>query len=402
MSSDYALRCRVCEEVTVAVPLDACLRCAGPTDVTYDWDHVFRTMTRDAVAARPRSLWRYRELLPGPARLDFGAGWTPLVRAERLSRLLGIDLHLKLETANPTLSFKDRLATIAAQVALDHGVTTLCCSSTGNLGDAVAAAAAAAGLEAIVLAPVGDASIGATAAAAGARLFAVRGSYDDCRRLGHELRDLFPWGFVDGNLHPYATEGAKTIAFEIAEQLDWRTPDAIVCPAATGILLSKLAQGFAEARAAGLADGDLPRLFGAQPSGASPIANAYADDRGISRITPDTRVWSLAVGDPAYGELAIGAARSTGGCIATVAETEVSRHTDLLAETTGIFADTAGGVALAGLLDMVASGRIAPGARVVLVVTGAGVKPHGHVVTPQATAVDANVDDLLRQLDVSG
>jgi threonine synthase len=400
--SEYALRCRRCEEVTVAVPLESCLRCDGPTDVTYDFDWVRRWMTRESIAAGPRSLWRYRHLLPGPARLDFGAGWTPLVRAERLSRLLGIDLRLKLESANPTLSFKDRLATIAAQVALDHGVTTLCCSSTGNLGDAVAAAGAAAGLEAIVLAPVGDASIGATAAAAGARLYAIRGTYDDCRRLGHELRDLFPWGFVDGNLHPYAAEGAKTIAFEIAEQLDWELPDAIVCPAATGILLSKLAQGFAETRAAGLSDGDPPRIFGAQPSGASAIASAYADDRGISRVTPDTRVWSLAVGDPSYGELAMGAARSTGGGIATVPESEVARHTDLLAATTGIFADTAGGVALAGLIDMVASGEIEPGARVVLVVTGAGVKPHGHVVTPQTTEVEPTLDDLLPLLGVSG
>ena len=401
--SEYSLRCRVCEEVAVDTPVDTCLRCDGPTDVAYDWDWVHRAITRESIAAGPPSLWRYRHLLPGAARLDFGAGWTPLVRADRLSRLLGIDLHLKLESANPTLSFKDRLATIAAQVALDHGVTTLCCSSTGNLGDAVAAAAAAAGLEAIVLAPVGDASIGATAAATGARVLAVRGSYDDCRRLGTELHTLFPWGFVDGNLHPYAAEGAKTIAFEIAEQLDWQLPDAIVCPAATGILLSKLAQGFAEARTAGLVAGTLPRVYGAQPAGASPIASAYADDRGVSRVTADTRVWSLAVGDPSYGELAIGAARSTDGAIIAVPEADVARHTDLLAETTGIFADTAGGVALAGLLDMVASGAIEPGARVVLVVTGAGVKPHGHdVVAPTVVEIDADVDALLRGLDVTG
>jgi threonine synthase len=230
----------------------------------------------------------------------------------------------------------------------------------------------------------------------------VRGSYDDCRRLGAELHTLFPWGFVDGNLHPYATEGAKTIAFEIAEQLDWQLPDAIVCPAATGILLSKLAQGFAEARTAGLVSGTPPRVYGAQPAGASPIASAYADDRGVSRVTADTRVWSLAVGDPSYGELAIGAARSTDGAIVAVPEADVARHTDLLAQTTGIFADTAGGVALAGLLDMVASGAIEPGARVVLVVTGAGVKPHGHTDAPTVVEVDADVDALLRGLDVTG
>ena len=400
--SSYSLRCRVCEEVTVPVPLDHCRRCDGPTDVAYDWDWVRTHTTRAGIAAGPPSLWRYRQLLPGAARLDFGAGWTPLVRADRLSSLLGIDLHLKLENANPTLSFKDRLATIAAQVAIDHGVTTLCCSSTGNLGDAVAAAAAAAGLEAIVLAPAGEASIGSTAAAAGAKVFAVRGGYDDCRRLQGELAELFPWGFVDGNLHPYAAEGAKTIAFEIAEQLDWQLPDAVVCPTGTGILFSKLAQGFAETRGAALADGAQPRMYGAQPSGANPIASAYADDRGISRVRPETHVWSLAVGNPAFGELAIGAARSTGGAIFSVAEDDVTRHTELLAGMSGVFAVCAGGVALGALLDAVSSGAIASGERVVLVVTGAGVKPHGHQSEPSRVEVEADVDELLRHLGVEG
>jgi threonine synthase len=399
--SGYALRCRVCEEVAPPEPSDACRRCDGPTDVAYDWERVRRTVSRESIAAGPRSVWRYAPLLPGAARLDLGAGWTPLVRAERLSSLLGVDLFLKLEGANPTLSFKDRLATIAAQVALDHGVTTLCCSSTGNLGDAVAAAAAAAGLEAIVLAPAGESAIGSTAAAAGARVFAVRGTYDDCRRLQGALRELFPWGFVDGNLHPYAAEGAKTISFELVEQLEWEQPDAIVCPAASGTLLAKLAQGLAELETAGLVEGPLPRLFGAQPAGASPIASAYADDRNISRIRPDTYVHSLAIGDPAYGDLAIGAVRSTGGRFVTVAEDEISRFTDLLAESTGVFADCAGGVALGALVDAVASGAIERGARVVLVVTGAGIKPHGHDRPVAVEEIEPDVDELLARLGVS-
>jgi threonine synthase len=400
--SEYTLRCRVCEDVSVPVPHDTCVRCDGPTDVAYDWEWVRANVSRATVAAGPPSLWRYRQLLPGAARLDFGAGWTPLVRAERLSQLLGVELLLKLESANPTLSFKDRLATIAAQVALDHGVTTLCCSSTGNLGDAVAAAAAAAGLEAIVLAPVGDASIGSTATAAGARVLAVRGTYEDCRRLETGLHELFPWGFVGGNLHPYAAEGAKTIAYEIAEQLGWAFPDAIVCPTASGTLFSKVAQGFAELTAAGLVSGDAPRMYGAQPAGASPIASAYADDRHISRVRPDTRVWSLAVGDPAYGELAIGAARSTRGAVVAVPEGDVQRFATLLAETTGIFADTAGGVALGGLVDAVTSGLVEPGARVVLVVTGAGAKPHGNTAETTPAVIEPDVDDVLRQLGLTG
>ncbi len=320
------------------------------------------------------------------------------MHARRLSDLLGVELHLKLESANPTLSFKDRMATVAAQVALDHGITTLSCSSTGNLGDAVAAAAAAAGLEAIVLAPAGDASVGSTAVAAGARVFAVRGTYEDCRRLQRELRDLFPWGFVDGNLHPYAAEGAKTIAYEIAEQLDWRLPDAIVCPAASGILFAKLAQGVAELRLAGLVRGPGPRLFAAQPEGASPIAAAYAEGRGISRVRPRTHVRSLAVGDPSYGDLAIGAARSSGGDVVAVPESEVDRDTALLAETTGVLADCAGGVALGALLDRLAAGAIPPGSRVVLVVTGAGVKPHDADTAAAPVVVDADLAGLLRHI----
>ncbi len=394
--SRYTLRCRVCEEVAPPAPAETCVRCDGPTDVLYDW-RALRT-SREELASGPRSLWRYAAFLPGAARVDFGAGWTPLVHAPRLSDLLGIDLHLKLESANPTLSFKDRMATVAAQVALDHGITTLSCSSTGNLGDAVGAAAAAAGLEAIVLAPAGEASVGSTAIAAGARVFAVRGTYDDCRRLQRELRELFSWGFVDGNLHPYAAEGAKTIAYEIAEQLGWLLPDAVVCPAASGILFSKLAQGLAELQLAGLVDSPGPKLFAAQPEGASPIASAYADDRGISRIRPRTHVHSLAVGDPAYGDLAIGAARSSGGGVVAVQESDIERDTALLAETTGILADCAGGVALGALLDRLAAGAIQRGSRVVLVVTGAGVKPHDEHEPAVPVAIDADVRELLRHL----
>src|SRR3954453_18059449 len=192
--SAHSLRCRVCEEVTVAEPLDACRRCDGPTDVLYDWDTIRRSVSRATVAAGAASLWRYAALLPMGAHVDFGAGWTPLVRSDLLSDALGIELFLKLEGDNPTASYKDRVATIAVSVALDHGVTTLCCSSTGNLGDAVAGAAAATGLEAIVLAPAGAGSAAVAARHPGARVFAVNGSYDDCRRLELELGAPFPLG----------------------------------------------------------------------------------------------------------------------------------------------------------------------------------------------------------------
>jgi threonine synthase len=393
----------VCEDVvTRPEPVDACRRCDGPTDVAYDWDWVRRRVSRDRVAAGPPSLWRYGGLLPAGARVEVGAGWTPLVPARRLSALLDIDLRLKLETANPTLSFKDRVATVAVSAALDHGVTTLCCSSTGNLGDAVAAAAAATGLEAIVLAPAGEAAEGLGARVSGARVFAVDGSYDDCRRLEHELGRLFPWGFVDGNLHAYASEGAKTISLEIAEQLGWTMPDAVVCPAASGTLFSKLAQGFAEVSHAGLAEGPAPRLFAAQAEGASPIASAYADDRIISRVEPDTTVRSLAVGNPSSGELAIGAARTSGGTIVAVSDREIDAHTALLAETTGIYADRAGGAALSALLQAVRDGAVESGSRVVLVVTGAGIKPYGTVAAPAVTLVEPRLEALLDRLGLDG
>ena len=389
----YALRCRVCEEVTEPEALDACRRCDGPTDMAYDWEQISRDVTRAGIAAGPPSLWRYEALLPTAARMGVHAGWTPLERADTLSELLGIDLLLKLEGANPTRSYKDRIATLAVAAALEHDRATVCCSSTGNLGDAVAAAAAATGLEAMVLAP---ADVGAGMVAArhpGARIFSITGTYDDCRRLELELAALFPWGFVSGNLHPYASEGAKTISFEIAEQLDWQLPDAVVCPAASGMLFAKLSQGFSELTRAGLSDAPVPRLFAGQSEGSSPIADAFADDRRISRVEAATDVPSLAVGNPSHGDLALGAARATGGAVHAVSEPAIAAHTELLTETVGIEADSAGGAALGALVEALRRGEIEQGARVVLVVTGSSPSPEpvdsgrAHTIAPDARAV---------------
>jgi threonine synthase len=390
----YALQCRVCEEITEPEPLDACRRCDGPTDVAYDWLQIGRTVSHAGIAAGPSSLWRYEALLPTAAGGGgVQAGWTPLERVDSLSELLGIDLLLKLEGANPTRSYKDRIATLAVTAAREHGLTTLCCSSTGNLGDAVAAAAVATGLEAMVLAPAG---VGAGTVAArhpGARVFAVTGTYDDCRRLELELGALFPWGFVSGNLHPYASEGAKTISFEIAEQLGWELPAAVVCPAASGTLFSKLAQGFSELTRAGLCREPVPRLFAGQSQGSSPIADAFADDRNISRIEASTDVPSLAVGNPSHGDLALGAARATGGAVIAVSPTAITAHTALLTETVGIEADCAGGAAFGALVEAIRRGQIEQGARVVLVVTGSSPRPNptdgrrAQVIEPHAGAV---------------
>jgi threonine synthase len=389
----YALRCRVCEEVTEPEALDACRRCDGPTDMAYDWEQISRVVTPTGIAAGPRSLWRYEALLPTAARAGVHAGWTPLERADSLSELLEVDLLLKLEGENPTCSYKDRIATLAVAAALEHDRETVCCSSTGNLGDAVAAAAAATGLEAIVLAPEG---VGAGTVAArhpGARVFSVTGTYDDCRRLELELATLFPWGFVSGNLHPYASEGAKTISFEIAEQLGWELPDAVVCPAASGMLFSKLAQGFSELTRAGLCGAPVPQLFAGQSEGSSPIADAFADDRTILQVEASTEVPSLAVGNPSHGDLALGAARATGGAVHAVSEAAIAAHTELLTETVGIETDCAGGAAFGALVEAIRRGEIEAGSRVVLVVTGSLPRSEhsdhadARVVAPDARAV---------------
>jgi threonine synthase len=390
--STYHLRCRVCEDETEPLPVVACRRCDGPTDVTYDWEVLSRELSRESVAAGPGTLWRYAGLLPAGAQVDVGAGWTPLQRSDSLSELLDVDLLLKFEDANPTRSYKDRVATLAVSAALDHGVTTLCCSSTGNLGDAVAAAAAATGLEAIVLVPAGSASAAVEAAHAGVHVLAVRGTYDDCRRLELELGSLFPWGFVSGNLHPYASEGAKTISFEIAEQLEWQLPDAVVCPAASGTLFAKLAQGFAEVTRAQLADEPMPQALGS-----SPIAAAFADDRSISRVRAATGVASLAVGDPSYGDLALGAARASRGAVVAVDEEQILAYTDLLSETTGAAPDCSGGAALGALVAARRRGDLTAGSQVVLVVTGA--RPTSTVAdATHATTIDPDVRDVLAAL----
>ena len=237
------------------------------------------------------------------------------------------------------------------------------------------------------------------AASYGASVFTVRGTFEDCRRLEHELEHFFPWGFLEGNLRPFAVEGIKTIAYEIAEQLGWETPDAVVSPVASGTLLAKLAQGFAELDDLGLVHDAPPRMYGAQPEGCAPVATAWTDERPPSRVTPNTVARSLAVGDPSYGDLAIGAARMSGGSISAVSEDLIESSTELLAEHSGVYADEAGGVAFGALVDLVRSGAIAPGERVVLVVTG-GARTRREGRQPATTQIEPDAEDFLAALGV--
>ena len=390
-----ALRCRICERTQPLAPRSTCSICSGPLDVEYDL-----AGARLRSDSAPRSMWRYRDLLPHVSVDLSTPGMTPLALAPRLSAALGIELRLKLEEANPTHSCKDRVAASAVAAAQAFGFETVCCSSTGNLGEAVGARCAGVGLETVLLSPAGDppAVAGPTY---GAKVLRVAGTYDDCRALERRLEGLFPWGFVGGNLHAIASEGAKTIAHEIGEQLEWRLPDAVVAPAASGTLLTKLAQGFDELAALGMAAGPPPRLYGAQAGGCPPLATAWADDRPLSRVRPDTEVRSLAIGDPADGELAVGAARMSGGAIHAVPEEEIAGRTAWLAQMTGVYADSAGGVALGALLELVRRGDIAEGERVVLVVTGSGLKPYGYEVEYASREIESDVDAALAALGVS-
>jgi len=398
------LRCRVCEAEYPAVASGACARCFGPLEPVYDWDDVARRATRERIAAGPRSIWRYEALLPSPPPADTssGPGWTPLVRAPRLAEAVGVgEVYLKLDHTNPTHSFKDRVVAVAAAKAAELGTDTLACASTGNLGNAVAARAAASGMRSVVLYPdtVEPEKLRATAVYGG-EMYAVRGSYDDCSRLVVELAGELDWAFVNVNLRAYYAEGSKTLAFEIAEQLGWRTPDAIVSPVASGSLFTKLWQGFGQFARLGLIEGESPRIYGGQAAGCSPVASAFADERPVSPVRPNTIAQSLAIGAPADGDLATATARASGGAIYAVPEEDVGPNMSLLAATTGVFGETAAGVTVGALRAAAAAGQIGESDTVVVLVTGTGLKTPNVVDVRQGVHIDADVDQLLDRLGV--
>jgi threonine synthase len=380
--SAISLSCRVC---ATEHPLEAngsCTRCFGPLDPVYDWDALRATVTRERLAAGPASIWRYADLLPvsAPDEPRLAPGWTPLVPAPRLAAELGLrELWLKLDTANPTHSFKDRVVAVAARKAQELGLGTLSCSSTGNLAGAVAARAAAEGLEAAVFVPADlEPEKLAAAAVYGPTIYAVDGTYDHCSRLSVELSFELDWGFVNVNLRSYYAEGSKTLAYEVAEQLGWRAPDVVAIPIASGALFHKVGDGFEELRTLGLLDGPAPRQIGGQAAGCEPVARAFRDGTKVQPLRPDSIARSLAIGNPADGDFAVATARRTGGAIHTVAEDAVGENMALLAATTGVFGETAAGVTLGALRAAVAAGEVGAHDRVVLLVTGDGLK------TPQA------------------
>ena len=367
------LRCRECGAGYPADARHVCERCFGPLAVAY----APFTVTRRQIENGPASMWRYAAFLPCAPRVDLGTGFTPLVRARNLGRALGLrELYVKDESANPTHSFKDRVVSVAASRAVELGFTTLACASTGNLAGSVAAHAARAGLRAVVFVP-SDLEAGkiVTTAVYGPVLVAVDGTYDDVNRLCSEVADDLPWAFVNVNLRPYYAEGSKTLGYEVAEQLGWRLPRQVVIPVASGSLLTKVDAAFRDLVAHGLVEETPYAVYGAQAAGCSPVATAFANGWDVCRpVRPTGIAKSLAIGNPADGPYALEVARRTGGAIADVTDDEVVEGIRLLAETEGIFGETAGGVTVATLRRLVREGRLDPDASTVLLNTGDGLK----------------------------
>ncbi len=375
----WELRCRECDTAYPPEARYVCDRCFGPLEVTYDFAGLDPAEARRKIQAGSRGIWRYADFLPFDARPGdrLEPGLTPLLRADRLAERLGLgELWIKNDAANPTHSFKDRVVAVALAKARELGFETVACASTGNLANAVAAHAAAAGLESYVFVPADleEQKLLATGVY-GTRLVGVLGTYDDVNRLCTELSETRPWAFVNVNLRPYYSQGSKTLAFETVEQLGWTLPDRVVCPIASGSLFTKLARGFGEWIDLGLVKGRTPTFNGAQAAGCSPVATAFEEGwEACKPQRPDTIAKSLAIGNPADGVYALELARRTGGSIDAVTDAEIRDGIRLLAETTGIFTETAGGVTVAVLAKLAERGDIDPSERVVAYVTGEGLK----------------------------
>jgi threonine synthase len=390
VSALLGLQCHLCRATFPAEAIYVCDRCLGPLEPVYDYDAI--RLTREEIAGRPKSLWRYRELLPitGEPRTGFNSGFTPLVRCDRLAARLGVDeLYIKDDSVNhPTLSYKDRVVSVAATRAVELGIEVLACASTGNLANSVAAHAARLGVECCVFIPdnleagkvLGSAIFGPT-------ILAIAGNYDDVNRLCTQVADRLGWGFVNINLRAYYAEGAKTLGFEVVEQLGWRFPKHLVSPVAGGTLLPRIARGFRELRTIGLVDGELPRIHAAQAAGCAPVVHALQSGaEQIELVRPNTIAKSIAIGNPADGHQVLQTVRTTGGAGTAVSDEQIVDAIRLLAETEGIFTEPAGGTTLAGTIDLIQRGVIARDESVVVCVTGNGYKTaevlNGHLAEP--------------------
>ncbi len=374
------MACRNCGLGQPLAVAYVCPACFGPLEVTYDYDVIAATLTREAIASRPPGIWRYLELLPVEARpaRSLPVGSTPLVHADRVGPTLGVDrLWLKDDTRNPSLSFKDRPAAIAAARAADFGVQALACASTGNLAGATAAAAAAVGLPAYVFIPADlETAKVDHALSYGATVVPIDGTYDDVNRLCLEIADETGWGFININLRPFYAEGSKTLAYEIAESLGWRSPDVVVAPVASGAMFTRVARGFEELADIGLIERRPIRFVGGQAAGCSPVATAFEAGTDVIEPVrqPDTIVRSLAIGNPADGRYAVELARDSGGSIEAIHDAVTAERIRDVARLEGIFPETAGGVTLGAVGAARRRGVIREDDEVVALLTGNGLK----------------------------
>src|SRR5579872_51309 len=388
-----ALKCRECGREYPLTATHVCEFDFGPLEVAYDYERIKRSMTREAIASRPQSMWRYHELLPvaGEPTVGLEVGATPLIKADRLARRLGVrEIWIKNDTVNyPTLSFKDRVVSVALSRARELGFTTVACASTGNLANSVAANAAAAGLKAYVFIP-SDLEQGKVVNSLiyAANVIGIKGHYDEVNRLCAEIAGKYPWAFVNVNMRPYYAEGSKSMGFEIVEQMGWRVPQHTVVPMASGSLLTKISKSYQEMMKLELAATTTYKIHGAQPTGCSPISVAQKAGLDFFKpVKPNTIAKSLAIGTPADGFYALRTMKDTGGFAEDVSDDEIREAIKLLAEYEGIFAETAGGVTVGVAKKLIASGKIPANDSAVLCVTGNGLKTldavNGHVGQPR-------------------
>ncbi len=373
------LKCRECGREYPLNPINICEYCFGPLEVNYNYDLIGEDVTRDKIMGGPNTLWRYKKLLPvsGNKIIDISAGFTPLIKAENLGRVVGIrELYLKNDSVNPTFSFKDRVVSVAISKAIEFGFDTVACPSTGNLANSVAAHAARAGLNCYIFIPSNlESGKIINTQIYNPNLVMVDGNYDDINRLCSEIADNYKWAFVNINIRPYYSEGSKTLGYEVAEQLNWETPDRVVVPVASGSLLTKIYKGFSEFQNLGLIDKFETKFTAAQALGCSPVVDAF--NQGVDTIKPvkpNTIAKSLAIGNPADGYYAINVLQMTKGSAGAVTDEEIVEGIKLLARTEGIFTEPAGGVVVGTLKKLVEEGRIEKDERTVIYITGNGLK----------------------------
>lgn len=403
MSTITGLTCRECGQEYPIAPLHVCEMCFGPLEVVYDYDSIRAQISRQVIEARPASLWRYRELLPvtGEPTVGLHSGFTPLVKAERLAAYLGVkELYIKDDSVNhPTFSYKDRVVSVAISKAVEFGFDTVSCASTGNLANSVSAHAARAGLRCFIFIPSDleqGKIIGSTIY--GPKAVSIRGNYDDVNRLCSEIADKYGWAFVNINLRPYYTEGAKTYGFEIAEQLGWRLPQHVIIPTAGGTILPKVAKAFEELKKLGLVDNAYSsKIYTAQAAGCAPVVQAlHKGSDLIVPVKPNTIAKSIAIGNPADGYYVLRAVRDSGGWGEAVTDAEIIEAIQLLARTEGIFTEPAGGTTVAVTKKLIEQGRIPRNESIVICITGNGYKTIEAVLNnvEQPFVINARLQDF--------